>query len=132
MRAVVHLRQLRGGQLRIPLRRRQALMTEQFLDSAQIRAFFQQMRAERVAQCVRMHIRREAAQNRDALDNAANAAGRQPCLSTRIAAGLAQAAQLQVDEQRGRRSSLPVARRSQARRGGYARMPFAAASPNGT
>src|ERR1700685_1408376 len=87
-------------------------MAEQFLDGAQIRAFFKQMRTERVAQRVRMHICRKPAQDGDALYDSANAASGQPC----VTAELAQPAQLQIDEQRRRRSSLPVSSRSQARR----------------
>ena len=41
MRPVVDLRQLRGGQLRVALRSRQPLMTQQLLYRAKIGAFFQ-------------------------------------------------------------------------------------------
>ena len=85
MRPVVDLRQLRGGQLRVALRSGETLVAEQFLNSAQVRAFLQQMRSEGVAQRVRMHISRKAAQNGDAFHDAADAARGQP----RLPAGLA-------------------------------------------
>ena len=57
MRLVVDLRQLRGGQLRVALRRREPLVAEQFLNRTQVSAFFQQMRAECMTQRMRMHVR---------------------------------------------------------------------------
>ncbi len=57
VRAVIHLRQLRCRQLRIPLRRRQPLMSKQLLNRPQVRALFQQMCSKRMPQRMRMHIR---------------------------------------------------------------------------
>ena len=74
MRPVVHLRQLRRGELRIALRGGEPLVAQQFLNRAQVGAFFQQMGAESVAQRVRMDVGRKSAQNRDALHDTADAA----------------------------------------------------------
>ena len=60
------------------------------------------MRPEGVAQRVRMHVGGEAAQNGDALDDASDATRGQARL-----ARFAEAAQLQVEEERGRLDSLP-------------------------
>ena len=114
MRSVVDHGQLRSGQLRVALGGGEALVAEQFLNRAQVGAFFQQMRAEGVAQRVRMNVGREAAQNGDALDDAADAARGQP----RLAAGLAQPAQLQIEKERRSRVALlpPPAAASRAAR----------------
>src|ERR1019366_7699589 len=56
------------------------------------------MRAKGVTQCVRMHVGGEAAQDRDALYDAGNTASGEP----RLAARLAQAAKLEINQQ-GRR-----------------------------
>ena len=73
--------QLRGGELRVALGGGEPLVAEQFLDGAQVGAFFQQMRAEGVAQRVRVHVGGESAQNGDALDDATHAARGEPCLA---------------------------------------------------
>jgi len=44
------------GELRVSLRRGEALVAEHFLDSAQIGAFFEQVRAERVTQSMRVNV----------------------------------------------------------------------------
>ena len=77
---LVHHRQLRSGQLRISLRRREPFVPQQFLNRAQVRAFLQQVSSKCMAQRVRMHVRRKPAQNRDPLHDAAHAARRQPRL----------------------------------------------------
>src|ERR1035438_470015 len=103
MRAIVDNRQLRRSQLCIPLRGREPLMAQQLLNGAQVSALFQQVCTKGMAQCVRMHLGGKAAQNRDPLDDAANAARGQPRLTARFA----QAAQLQIEEDRWRSNSLP-------------------------
>ena len=54
---VVHLQYMLHRKLGITLRSRQALVAEQFLNRAQVRAFFQHVRAEGMPQGMRMHIR---------------------------------------------------------------------------
>ena len=79
MRTVVHRFQLRSCQLRIPLRRRQPLVPQHFLDRPQVRALLQHVRAKRMPQRVRMHIGRQpTAQNRDLLHNPPHTSRRQP------------------------------------------------------
>ena len=56
MGAVVNLCELSRGELRVALRGREPLVTEQFLDGAQVGSLFQQMRAKGVAERVRMHV----------------------------------------------------------------------------
>ena len=56
MRPIVYLQHVLHGELRITLGSSQALMTEQFLDRAQVGAFFQHVRPEGMPQRVRMHI----------------------------------------------------------------------------
>ena len=48
MCVVVHVLQLRIGELRVALRCGEALVAEQFLDRPQIRTFFKKMGAKRV------------------------------------------------------------------------------------
>ena len=48
--------ELGGGELGVALGGGEALVAEQFLDGAEVGAFFQQMGAEGVAQCVRVHV----------------------------------------------------------------------------
>ena len=67
--AVVHLRQLCGGELGVPLRGGKALVAEEFLDRPEVGALFQQVSAESVPQGVGMDIGREAPQNGGALDD---------------------------------------------------------------
>lgn len=50
-------------------------MTEQFLNSSQIRSFLQHVSSEGMSQGVGMNIRRKALGYGDALDDAAHAAG---------------------------------------------------------
>ena len=80
MCAIVDLRKLRGCELRVALCGREALVAQQFLDGAQVGAFFQQVRAEGVAQCVWVHIRRQASKHSHALDDAAHAACSEACV----------------------------------------------------
>jgi len=58
MRLVVHPLHLPRRQVRVSLRRREPLVPQYLLDRAQVRALLQHVRAERMAQRVRMHIRR--------------------------------------------------------------------------
>ena len=59
MRVLIHPLYLTHRQLRIPLRRRETLMPQHLLDRPQVRAFLQHVRSKRMAQRVRMHIRRQ-------------------------------------------------------------------------
>ena len=110
MRAVVDLGYLADGELRVALRGRQALVAEQFLDSAQVGALFQHVRAEGVAQRVRMDIRRQPVRERNVLHDAAHAAGGQAPV----------AAQAEVEQQRAVPTSLLRASFA-SRSGRYAR-----------
>lgn len=83
MRLVIHLLHLAYGQLCIPLRRRQPLVSQQFLNSPQISSVFQHVGAKGMAQRVRMHVCREPACNGDGLHDAADRPGRQPSNATR-------------------------------------------------
>ncbi len=74
MGAVVDSGQLRGGELSIALGGGEALVAEEFLNGAKVGAFFEQVGAEGVAQGVGVNVGRKAAQDGDALDDAANAA----------------------------------------------------------
>ena len=65
-------------------------MAEQFLDAAQICAFFQQMRAEGVPQGVRMYVGGEATLDGNALDDASYRASGQSSV----------AAQMEIEHQR--------------------------------
>ncbi len=73
MSLIVNLQHMLHRKLRVALRGRKPLMAEQFLDGAQVRAFFQHVRSESVAQRVRMHIRRESFRHGDFLDDASDA-----------------------------------------------------------
>ena len=53
-------------------------MAEQLLNGAEVCAFFEQVGSESVAQSVRMDVGGKPAQDGDALDDAANAAGGEP------------------------------------------------------
>src|ERR1700677_121679 len=110
--AIVDLRQLRSRQLRVALRGGEALMAEQLLNGAQVGPLFEQMRSEGVAQRVRMHVSTKAAQDGNALDDAANAPG----CEARLSAGPGQAAQLQIDKQCRGSASLPIPCRDQESR----------------
>ena len=54
---IVNLQHMLHGKLGVALRCRQPLMAEQFLNRAQIGAFFQHVRAEGVAQGMRVDVR---------------------------------------------------------------------------
>ena len=60
---IVDARDVSGSELRVTLRGRKSRVAKQFLDRPQIRAFFQHVRAKRVAERVRVDIRRKAACN---------------------------------------------------------------------
>ena len=53
MRLVISIAHTTTGQVRVDLRRAQRLVTEQFLDRAQVRAIVQEMRGETVTNRVR-------------------------------------------------------------------------------
>jgi hypothetical protein len=74
MGLIVDALHLAGGELGVALRGGEALVAEHLLDGAQVGAFLQHVRAEGVAQRVRMHVGREAAGDSDLLDDAADAA----------------------------------------------------------
>src|ERR1019366_9327522 len=78
MRPVVNLHHVLDRQLRVTLRGRETLVAEHLLDGAQVGAFFQHVRAEGMAQRVRMHVGRESARHRDLLHDAAHAARGEP------------------------------------------------------
>ena len=78
MSLVVNPKHMFHGQLGVALRRSQAFVPEHFLDGTQICPFFQHVSPERVPQCVRMHVRRQAFCHCDCFDDAAHAACRQP------------------------------------------------------
>src|SRR5215472_3333986 len=75
MGLIVNLQNMLHRELRVALRGGEALVSEQFLDGAQVCAFFQHVRAERVAQRVRMHVGGKALGDGDLLDDASNASG---------------------------------------------------------
>ena len=58
MRLIVDVHYVLDRKLGVALRGREALVTEQFLDGAQVRSFFQHVRAEGVTQSVGMDFRR--------------------------------------------------------------------------
>src|ERR1700736_2213600 len=74
MRLVVHLQHVFHRKLRVTLRRGEAFMSEQLLDRTQVTAFFQHVRAEGMAECVRVNVRRKAFGDGNLLDDAADAA----------------------------------------------------------
>ena len=78
MRLIVNLQHMLHRQLRVALRGREAFMAEQLLNRAQVGAFLQHVRAEGMAQSVRMHIRGKTFRDRNLLDDAADAARGQP------------------------------------------------------
>src|SRR6266567_7102718 len=78
MRLIVYRQQMLHRKLRVSLRGRESLMAEHLLDGAQVGAFLQHVRAERMAQSVRVHIRRQPSCHRHLLDNPANAARGEP------------------------------------------------------
>ena len=78
MRLIVHLQHVFHRQLRVALRGRETFVAEQFLNGAQVGAFFQHVRAEGMAQGVRMHVGRKAFGDGNFLDDAADAARREP------------------------------------------------------
>jgi hypothetical protein len=78
MRLVVDLQHMLHRKLRVALRGGQALVAEQLLNGAQVGAFFQHVRAESMAQRVRMHVRRKSLRDRNLLDDAAHTARGEP------------------------------------------------------
>ena len=72
MRLIVDLQHVLHGELRVALGGREALVAEEFLNGAQVCAFFQHVRAEGVAQSVRMHIGRKAFGDGDFFDDPAD------------------------------------------------------------
>ena len=74
MTRLIHADQLFHGNVRIFLRCRQALVAQQFLDRPQVGAFFQHVRSEGMAECVRMNIRGEALGHRNSLYDAPHTA----------------------------------------------------------
>ncbi len=72
----------------------EALVTEQLLDGAEVGTFFKEMGAEGVAQCMRVDVGRQAAEDGEALDDATDAAGGE----AGFAAGLVEAAQVDIQE----------------------------------
>ena len=101
--AVVDRGQLGGGELGVALGGGEALVAEQLLNGAQIGAFFEQVGAEGVAQSVRVNVGGQAAQDGDALDDAADAARGE----TGLAAFL-KATQLQIEEESRRVEAMVV------------------------
>jgi len=81
--------ELVGGELGIALGGAEALVAEEFLDGAQIRALLKQVGTEGVAQRVGVNVGRKAARNCDVLDDASDTPGGKP----------ASAAQMQVEDE---------------------------------
>ena len=69
-------------------------MAEELLNGTEVGAFFEEVGSEGVAQGVRMHVRRQAAQDGDALDDASDAARGEASLTA-----LLEAAQLQIEKE---------------------------------
>src|SRR5579863_4473954 len=92
MRLIVYLKHMLHRQLGVALRGREAFVSKQFLNGAQIGALFQHVSAKGVAQRVGMNIGREALGDSDLLDDAADTAR-------------GQASTTPIDEQSG---SVPV------------------------
>jgi hypothetical protein len=81
---VIDMQEVARGKLRITLRGGQAFVTQKFLYGTQISAFFEQVRAESVAQGVRVNICRQATRNCNPLDNAPDTAGSEAVAVTKI------------------------------------------------
>src|SRR5579863_7701754 len=96
MSAVVDLGELGGGELGVTLGGGETLVAQQFLDGAEVGAFFEEMLAEGVAQRVRVDVGGQAALDGEALDDAAHAAGGEAGFS----AGLREAAQIEIQKER--------------------------------
>src|SRR3954447_5814977 len=77
MRLVIHAQQMFHRELRVTLCSREPLMAQHLLNRAQVSAFFEHVRAERMAQRVRMNVRRQAFSHSYFLDYPANAARRE-------------------------------------------------------
>src|SRR5260370_32950967 len=74
MRLVVHLEHVFHRKLRGTLRRREAFVAEHLLDRAQVSDFFQHVRAEGMAKCVRVNVRGKAFGDGNLLNDAPDAA----------------------------------------------------------
>ena len=74
MGLVVDMQHMLHRELRVPLRGGEALVAEHLLDRSQVRAFFEHVRSESVAQGMRMHVGRQSLGDGDFLDDAAYAA----------------------------------------------------------
>ena len=83
MRSIIDLQHVLHGELRVTLRGRQAFVAEQFLNGAKIGAFLQHVSSKSMAQGVRMHIGRKPLRDRNAFDNASDAA-RGKCSSSPV------------------------------------------------
>ena len=77
VRLVIDVEQVFHRELRVTLRGRQSLVTKQFLNRAQIGAFFEHVGAKSMAQGVRMNVGRESFGDGDFLDDPADTAGGQ-------------------------------------------------------
>src|SRR5262245_11260060 len=77
MRLFVGLTQALGADMRVDLRRGQALVAEEFLDAAQVSAAIEQMRSETVPQRVRSRQAVEAGLLNVFLEQSSHAAGRE-------------------------------------------------------
>src|SRR6266850_3466680 len=75
MGLVVHVHDMLDRELRVPLGRRQTLMAQQFLDGAQVRAFFQHVGTKSMAESMWVHVGGKAFGDGDALDDTSHAAG---------------------------------------------------------
>ncbi len=88
MGLVVHLQHVFHRQLRVALRSRESFVAEQFLNCAEVGAFFQHVRPESMAQRVRVDVRGKTFGDGNFLNDAADAARGKPAAPP-------------VDEQRG-------------------------------
>jgi len=82
MRLVIHTQQVLGGKLGVPLRGRQALVSEQFLNGAQVGAFFQHVRAKGMTQRMRVNVGRESLGDGDPLYDSSHAPRSEPATAS--------------------------------------------------
>ena len=78
MSPIVDLQHMLHGKLGVALRRCQSLMAQQLLNRPQVGTFLEHVRAKRMPQCVRMHVRGESFGDRNSLDDAPHTARGEP------------------------------------------------------
>ena len=112
MRRVVDLGQVLEVELRVDLRGRDVGVAEQLLHRAQVAAGLQQVRGERVAQHVRVHVRRQAGLQRQRASGASAPGWRVSRVPRRLtkSAGSSARGQLRAQRQPGRAAPPAPAR----------------------